>query len=106
MTAVVVCGGKQYRVRTGDRLRVDRIEGDKGATVNLDVLLLYGADGVTVGTPTVPGISASAQVVGHFRGPKIDVLRYKNKKHVRVHRGARADLTELRITGLGAGPTE
>lgn len=98
LSAVVVSGGKQYRVAPGDRILVDRLAAEPGAEVVLDrVLLLDDGEDVKVGTPSVEGASLTARVIAHSRGPKIDVLRYKSKKNVRVHRGARADLTAIEI---------
>ncbi len=98
LTAVVVSGGKQYRVSPGDRILVDRLDVAPGAEFKFDrVLMVADGDGVKVGTPIVEGFSLTARVVGHERGPRIEVLRYKSKKHVRVHRGARADLTAIEI---------
>jgi large subunit ribosomal protein L21 len=101
LTAVVVSGGKQYRVAPGDRILVDRLKAEPGAELTLDRVLLV-ADGTTtrVGLQELQGHSVQARVIGHRRGPKIDVLRYKSKKRVRVHRGARADLTALQIVGI------
>lgn len=104
MSAVIVSGGKQYRVAPGDRILVDRLQVEPGAEVTLEhVLLLDDGDEVQVGRPLVEGASLSARVIGHERGPKIEVLRYKSKKRVRVHRGARADLTALEILDPSAG---
>ena len=98
LTAVVVSGGKQYRVAPGDRILVDRLPAEPGSEVVLDrVLLVDDGDDVKVGRPLVEGFTLTARVVAHSRGPKIDVLRYKSKKRVRVHRGARADLTAIEI---------
>ncbi len=112
ISAVIVSGGKQYRVAPGDKILVDRLAAEPGSEVTLDrVLLLDDGDDVRVGTPLVDGFSLQARVIGHSRGPKIDVLRYKSKKRVRVHRGARADLTALEILepspkGKGAAKSE
>ncbi len=105
LSAVIVSGGKQYRVSPGDRILVDRMAGEPGSEVTLDrVLLVADGDDVKVGVPGVEGATVTARVVGPARGPKIDVLRYKSKKRVRVHRGARADLTALEIlTVAGKG---
>jgi large subunit ribosomal protein L21 len=98
ISAVIVSGGKQYRVAPGDTILVDRLAAEPGSEVTLDrVLLLDDGDDVRVGTPLVDGFSLTARVLAHQRGPKIDVLRYKSKKNVRVHKGARADLTALEI---------
>ena len=100
---MVVSGGKQYRVAPGDRILVDRLKADAGAELTLDRVLLI-ADGTTtrVGLHELQGQTVQVRVIGHPRGPKIDVLRYKSKKRVRVHRGARADLTALEILGIGS----
>ena len=98
LTAVVVSGGKQYRVAPGDKILVDRLAAEPGSEVSLDrVLLLDDGDEVKVGAPLIDGFAIPARVIGHSRGPKIEVLRYKSKKKVRVHRGARADLTAIEI---------
>ena len=98
ISAVIVSGGKQYRVAPGDTILVDRLAAEPGSEVTLDrVLLLDDGDDVRIGTPLVDGYSLTARVIGHKRGPKIEVLRYKSKKNVRVHKGARADLTALEI---------
>jgi large subunit ribosomal protein L21 len=102
LSAVVISGGKQYRVSPGDRILVDRMAGEPGSEVTLDrVLLLADGEDVKVGIPGVEGVTVTARVIGAARGPKIDVLRYKSKKRVRVHRGARADLTALEILTVG-----
>lgn len=98
-------GGKQYRVAPGDRILVDRLKADTGSELTLDRVLLIADGGTTkVGLHELQGQSVRARVLGHPRGPKIDVIRYKPKKRVRVHRGARADLTALEILGIGAAP--
>ncbi len=102
-TAIVaVGGGKQYRVAAGDRILVDRIDAAAGAELKLDkVLLLIDGDEFIVGTPLIKDQVVTAKVINHPRGPKIDMIRYKSKKHVRVHRGARADLTAIEILTVG-----
>jgi len=103
LTAVVVSGGKQYRVGLGDRILVDRLRAEPGSELKLDRVLLI-ADGTTtrVGLHELMGQSVTARVIAHRRGPKVDVIRYKSKKRVRVHRGARADLTALETLAIGA----
>lgn len=103
LTAVVVSGGKQYRVAPGDRLLVDRVKAEAGDEIGFErVLLVADGDQVKVLPDELQGISVTAKVLQHQRGPKIDVLRYKSKKRVRVHRGARADLTALEVLSVGA----
>jgi large subunit ribosomal protein L21 len=102
LSAVIVSGGKQYRVAPGDRILVDRLAAEPGASVKLGRVLLF-SDGseVKVGNPAVDGLDVDAKVIAHRRGPRIESLRYKSKKRVRVHRGGRADLTALEIIAVG-----
>jgi large subunit ribosomal protein L21 len=109
LSAVVVSGGKQYRVAPGDRILVDRLAAEPGSSVKLGrVLLLVNGGDIKVGAPDVEGLDVEAKVIAHRRGPRIETLRYKSKKRVRVHRGGRADLTALEILAVGGltGKTE
>jgi large subunit ribosomal protein L21 len=100
--AIVVSGGKQYRVALGDRILVDRLAAEPGSSIKLGrVLLVTDGDDVKVGNPVVEGLEVDAKVLAHRRGPRIESIRYKSKKRVRVHRGGRADLTALEILAIG-----
>jgi len=101
--AVVRSGTRSYRVEEGATITVDRRAGDAGDAVILDQVLLF-ADGVRVraGTPFVTDAIVTAQIVGHGRGPKIRVFKYKNKTRSRKTRGNRQDETTLRITKIEA----
>jgi large subunit ribosomal protein L21 len=102
LSAVVVSGGKQYRVAPGDRILVDRIAAEPGASVKLGrVLLLSDGSEVKVGNPALDGVDVDAKVIAHRRGPRIESIRYKSKKRVRVHNGGRAYLTALEIIAVG-----
>jgi large subunit ribosomal protein L21 len=98
MYAVIESGGKQYRVEEGATLKVESLEAAPGASVTLDRVLLV-ADGsqVTVGAPHVAGASVQATVLGHGRGRKVIVFKYKPKAHYRRKQGHRQDFTHLRI---------
>jgi large subunit ribosomal protein L21 len=107
LTAVIVSGGKQYRVASGDRILVDRLAAEPGAQLALErVLMVADGDELKIGAEALAGLVVTARVLEHRRGPKIDVLRYRPKKRVRVHKGARADLTALEILSVGAPPEE
>ena len=102
VTAIVVAGGKQYRVAAGDQVLVGRLKAEVGAELVLDRVLLH-VDGqeVKVGNPGIEGLTVTAKVLRHSRGPRIEVLRYKSKKNVRVHKGARADYTAIEVLAIG-----
>ncbi|HEU0113438.1 MAG TPA: 50S ribosomal protein L21 [Thermomicrobiales bacterium] len=101
--AIVETGGKQYRVKVGDRLSVEKLPYEPGAEITLDRVLLIGGDGASrVGTPTVAGASVAATVEEQYRGEKIVVFKYKPKKRYRRRTGHRQSLTRLAITAINA----
>lgn len=103
MFAVIRTGGKQYKVASGDVIRVEKLAGEPGATISLDDVLMVSDGGSTsVGTPVVAGASVTAEVVAQDRGPKIIVFKKKRRQNYRRKNGHRQDLTVLRITGIQA----
>ena len=96
MFAIVKTGGKQYRVEPGLKLQVEKLDAEPGATVELPVLLL-GGEKTVVGTPVVEGASVVAEVLGHGRGKKILVSKFKAKVQYRRKKGHRQPYTELLI---------
>jgi large subunit ribosomal protein L21 len=101
LSAVIVSGGKQYRVAPGDRILVDRLSAEPGSSVKLGRVVLFADGGdVKVGS-ALQGLDVDAKVIDHRRGPRIESIRYKSKKRVRVHRGGRAHLTALEIIAVG-----
>src|SRR6202521_4190684 len=106
LSAIVVSGGKQYRVAPGDQILVDRLTAEPGSSIKLGrVLLLRDGADIKVGSPGIEGVDVEVKVLAHRRGPRIESLRYKSKKRVRVHHGGRADLTAIQILSAG-GLTE
>ncbi|HSH84313.1 MAG TPA: 50S ribosomal protein L21 [Guyparkeria sp.] len=103
MYAVVVTGGKQYRVEQGSKVRVEKLPGEAGGTVTLDQVLMVG-DGsdIKVGTPTVDGASVTAEIVGQGRGKKVEIIKFRRRKHHMKRQGHRQAYTELKITGINA----
>lgn len=98
MYAVVVTGGKQYRVEAGSTLDVERLAGDPGAPVIFDHVLVIGdGDVVTIGTPVVAGASVSGTVIGQSSGPKLIIFKFKQKVKYRRRTGHRQQLTRVRI---------
>ena len=101
MYAILETGGKQYKVRPGDTLRVEKLQGAPGDTVTLDrVLLLADGEQVEVGSPVVAGAKVLAEVVEQGRGPKLIVFKYKAKVRYRRKTGHRQSLTTLRVTEI------
>ena len=104
MYAVIVTGGKQYRVMQGEVLRVELLDADVDSTVRFEQVLMVGeGEGVKVGAPTVAGASVSAKVRAHGRADKIRIVKFRRRKHHRKQMGHRQHYTEVEITGIQAG---
>jgi large subunit ribosomal protein L21 len=100
--AIVRTGGKQYRVREGQILRVEKLVGDVGATVELGEVLMVGqADAVRIGTPRVEGAKVRAEILRQSLGRKTMLFKYKPGARG-VKRGHRQPYTQLKITGIEA----
>jgi large subunit ribosomal protein L21 len=99
--AIIETGGKQYRVKEGDRLTIERLTDDAGSDITFDRVLLVGGDGATrIGTPVVDGASVTARIDDHGRGEKIVVFKFKAKKRYRRRTGHRQAQTYVTITGI------
>lgn len=103
MYAVVVTGGKQYRVEEGQTLKVEKLEVATGESLTLEKVLLVGnGDQINVGTPVVEGAKVAAEVVNHGRHKKVKILKFKRRKHHMKQMGHRQWFTEIKITGISA----
>ncbi len=103
MYAVIKTGGKQYRVAAGEKLKVEQIPADVGASVVLDQVLMVGeGDSVRLGTPNVAGATVTATVVAHGRGDKVKIFKMRRRKHYQKHQGHRQNYTELKIESIAA----
>lgn len=100
--AIIEVGGKQYRVREGERLLVDRLREDEGATFS-PIVLLVGGDGAPELEPAAGTVSA--KVLGSAKGPKIRIGKYKKRTGYRRHTGFRASLTQIEIESIGGKPS-
>ncbi len=98
--AIISLGGKQYRVREGERLLVDRLPTEDGRTFTPDVLLV-GGDGAATLSPK--DVTVTVKVLGQQRGPKIRIGKYKKRTGYKRHTGFRAALTQIEIESIGAG---
>ena len=103
MYAVIATGGKQYKVTKGETLRVEKLEGEEGSTVNLDkVLMVADGDKVSVGTPVLDKASVTATIKSHGRGKKVEIVKFRRRKHSRSQMGHRQSYTEIEVTDIKA----
>ncbi|MEE1224984.1 MAG: 50S ribosomal protein L21 [Clostridia bacterium] len=103
MYAVIVTGGKQYKVSEGDTLFVEKLEVEEGSSVTFDKVLMAGeGDDVKVGAPTLDGATVEAKVVKNGKAKKIYVFKMKRKKNERTKKGHRQPYTKVEITKINA----
>ncbi len=101
MIAVVRTGGKQYIVKAGDKIKVEKLDGEIGNTITLsDVLLISDDQDTQVGRPQVEGASIEAKILNQGRSRKVIIFKYKRKKRERTKKGHRQHFTELEIVGI------
>ncbi|QGQ18944.1 50S ribosomal protein L21 [Cellulomonas sp. JZ18] len=98
--AIVKAGGRQEKVAVGDVVVVDRLSAETGSTVQLPALLLVDGEKVTTDAAALAAVTVTAEVVRDEKGPKIDILKYKNKTGYRKRQGHRQKLTRLKVTGI------
>ncbi len=98
MYAVIATGGKQYRVEQGEVLRVEKLDAEEGDTIEFDRVLMMGnGDDVNIGTPYIDGGKVSAEVRLQGRAKKIEIVKFKRRKHHRKQMGHRQSFTEIVI---------
>jgi large subunit ribosomal protein L21 len=98
--AIVRAGGRQEKVSVGDVVTVDRIAGEPGSTVELKPLLLVDGSEVTSDVTSLSGVRVTAEIVAATKGPKIHILKFKNKTGYRKRQGHRQRLTQLKVIGI------
>ena len=103
MYAVIKTGGKQYRVAENDVLKVEKIEGEAGSTIEFTEVLMVGeGETVTVGKPMIAGAKVIAELVEQARGPKLIAFKKRRRKNSRRKKGHRQDLSMVRIKSIAA----
>ncbi|MCL7488579.1 MAG: 50S ribosomal protein L21 [Desulfobulbaceae bacterium] len=103
MYAIIRTGGKQYQVATGDRLRVEKLQGNVGDTVELsDILMVVDGEEVKIGQPVIEGAKVVAKITEHGKADKVIVFKKKKRKGYRVKRGHRQQYTALTIEEISA----
>ena len=101
MYAIVRSGGNQRKVSVGDVIDVDKLDNaEVGATVTFPAVLLVDGETVTTDATKLAGVSVTAEIVGATKGPKIHILRYKNKTGYRRRQGHRQKYTQVKVTGI------
>jgi large subunit ribosomal protein L21 len=98
--AIVRAGGRQEKVSVGDVIVVDRLAGEPGDSVQLKPLMLVDGDQVTATSGALAGVTVTAEIVAAAKGPKIKILKFKNKTGYRKRQGHRAKLTRIKVTGI------
>ena len=101
--AIIATGGKQYRVREGDTVQIEKLEGGPGDAVHVDQVLMTNIGGeVSIGKPAVEGAAVSGEIASQDKAKKVFSFRYKNKTRQNVKTGHRQKLTSVKITGIKA----
>ncbi|MFE5775869.1 MULTISPECIES: 50S ribosomal protein L21 [Brachybacterium] len=98
--AIVRAGGRQEKVSVGDTIVINRVAGEPGQSVDFTPVLLVDGDSVTSAKGDLDKVTVSAEKVEDLRGPKIRILKYKNKTGYKKRQGHRQELTRLKITGI------
>ncbi|MFA6382988.1 MAG: 50S ribosomal protein L21 [Parcubacteria group bacterium] len=101
MLAIIKTGGKQYKVKEGDKIRVEKIEGEEGSKITFDEVLFLGDEKeVKVGTPVVKGAKVEGKILKTSKQKKVTGIKYKAKKRYKVKFGHRQTMTEVEITKI------
>jgi large subunit ribosomal protein L21 len=101
--AIVRAGGRQEKVAVDDVLTVDKLAGEVGSTVKLQALLVVDGDKVTSKAADLAKVEVTAEILGAVKGPKINIMHYRNKTGYKRRMGHRQPYTEVKITGIKAG---
>ena len=100
MYAIVRAGGRQEKVAVGDVVQIDKIDGEPGSSITFPALLVVDGEAVTSDPKALAGITVTAEVVGAIKGPKITIMKFKNKTGYRKRQGHRQKYTEVKVTGI------
>ena len=98
MYAVIETGGKQYRVSSGEKLKVEQLAADIGSQITIDkVLMVADGDKISIGKPLVNGAKVQATVINHGRGEKVKIFKLRRRKHYKKQQGHRQNFTEIQV---------
>ena len=103
MYAVISTGGKQYKLAQGDICRIEKLDAEEGASVEIDkVLMIADGDNINIGAPFVDGGKVTATVKAHGRAKKVEIMKFRRRKHHQKRTGHRQYYTEIEVTGISA----
>lgn len=103
MYAIIYSGGKQYKVQEGDKLKLEMLPAEVGSSIAFDKVLLVGeGESVKFGRPYIDGCTVSAEVIGQGRSKKVEIIKFRRRKHHEKWQGHRQYFTEVRITNINA----
>ena len=103
MYAIIKTGGKQYKVAVGDVVEVEKINSTAGTAVTLPAVLVVDGTDVTSDAQALQGVRVNAEVVSQIKGPKLSIMKYKNKTGYKKRIGHRQQLTQLKVTAIEKG---
>lgn len=107
MYAIIANGGKQYKVKENDVLKLEKISAKRGATVEFDaVLMIKNGDEIKIGTPYLPHTKVFGKIVSEGRGDKVGITKFRRRKHYLKRAGHRQDFTAVKITAIGKKKVE
>jgi large subunit ribosomal protein L21 len=101
--AIVRSGGRQHKVAVGDVIEVDRLSDKPGETIELPTLLVVDGESITHDAWVLEGVKVTAEILGETKGPKIDIIKFKNKTGHRVRQGHRQKYTQVKVTSINTG---
>jgi len=103
MYAVIKTGGKQYRVETGNKIKIEQVPAEIGSEfITNQVLMLADGDKISIGKPLVNGAMVKATILGQGRHDKVRIFKMRRRKHYQKHQGHRQNYTEIQITSISA----
>ena len=100
MYAIVRSGGRQHKVSVGDIVEIDRVTDEVGSSISLTPLMLVDGEKITTSTDGLAKASVTAEVLGQTKGPKIRILKFKNKTGYKKRQGHRQRYTQVKVTGI------
>lgn len=101
MYALVVTGGKQYKVTKGATLKIESLPGDIGSNIEFDkILMIANGDNINIGTPFIKNAKITGEIIAHGKKDKVQIIKFRRRKHHLKHMGHRQNYTQVKITNI------